>query len=39
MIGARIGSKASLKAKPFWLEIGLAVLVVAFAFITMYKAL
>jgi len=39
MIGARIGSKASLKAKPFWLEIGLAVLVVALAFITMYKAL
>ncbi|MCD6107742.1 MAG: sulfite exporter TauE/SafE family protein [Caldisericaceae bacterium] len=39
MIGVRIGSKASLKAKPFWLEIGLAVLVVALAFITMYKAL
>jgi len=39
MIGARIGSKASLKTKPFWLEIGLTVLVVALAFITIYKAL
>jgi len=39
MIGARIGSKVSLKTKPFWLEIGLTVLVVALAFITIYKAL
>lgn len=39
MIGARIGSKASLKTKPTWLEIGLAVLVIALAFITIYKAL
>ena len=39
MIGARIGSKASLKTKPFWLEIGLTVLIVALAFITIYKAI
>jgi len=39
MIGAKIGSKASLKTKPTWLEIGLAVLVIALAFLTIYKAL
>jgi len=39
MIGARIGSKVSLKTKPFWLEIGLAILVITLAFITIYKAL
>ncbi len=39
MIGARIGSKVSLKTKPFWLEIGLTVLIVALAFITIYKAI
>ena len=39
MIGAKIGSKASLKTKPTWLEIGLAGLVIALAFLTIYKAL
>ncbi|MBW2557559.1 MAG: sulfite exporter TauE/SafE family protein [Deltaproteobacteria bacterium] len=38
MIGARAGSKVSLKAKPFWLEIGLSVLTVALALLTVYKA-
>lgn len=39
MIGARAGSKLSLKAKPFWLEIGLSVLTVALALVTVYKAM
>lgn len=39
MIGARIGSKVSLKTKPIWLEIGLTVLIIALAFITIIKAL
>jgi len=39
MIGARVGSKASLKTKPFWLEIGLTILIISLAFITIYKAL
>jgi hypothetical protein len=39
MIGARIGSKVSLKTKPVWLEIGLAVLMIALAFSVIYKAL
>ncbi len=39
MIGVGIGSRVSLKAKPTWLEIGLTTLVIAFAFITIYKAL
>lgn len=38
MIGARVGSKVSLKAKPFWLEIGLSVLTSALALLTVYKA-
>ena len=38
MIGARAGSKISLKAKPFWLEIGLSVLTIALALLTVYKA-
>ena len=38
-IGARIGSRISLKTKPKWLEMGLTVLVIALAFITVYKAL
>ena len=37
--GARIGSGISIKAKPFWLEIGLAVLVMVLAFSVIYKAL
>jgi uncharacterized membrane protein YfcA len=39
MIGARIGSRISLKTKPTWLEIGLTILVIALAFITVYKGL
>lgn len=39
MIGARIGSNISLKTKPSWLQIGLSVLVVGLALLTVYKAL
>ena len=39
MTGARIGSKVSLKTKPVWLEIGLAILIIALAFSVIYKAL
>jgi len=39
MIGARLGSKISLKTKPTWLEIGLAALIIALAFSIIYKAL
>jgi uncharacterized membrane protein YfcA len=39
MIGARVGSKLSLKTKPFWLEIGLSVLIVILGLLTVYKAL
>jgi len=39
MIGARVGSKISLKTKPFWLEIGLSVMTVALALLTVYKAM
>ena len=39
MIGARIGSKVSLQAKPFWLEAGLTVVIVSLALITIYKAI
>jgi len=39
MLGARIGSKSSLKTKPVWLEIGLSVLVVFLAALTVYKVL
>lgn len=39
MIGARFGSKISLRTKPSWLEIGLTIFVVALAFIIIYKAL
>jgi len=38
MIGARIGSKASLKTKPFWLKVGLSIFVIALALIIVYKA-
>ena len=38
MIGARAGSKVSLKAKPFWLDIGLSVLTIVLALLTVYKA-
>ncbi len=39
MIGVRVGSKLSLKTKPFWLEIGLSVLIVILGLLTVYKAL
>jgi len=39
MIGARVGSKLSLKTKPFWLEIGLSVLIVILALLIVYKTL
>ena len=39
MLGVRIGSLSSMKIKSFWLEIGLVILVIALAFITIYKAL
>jgi uncharacterized protein len=39
MIGARVGSKLSLKAKPFWLEMGLSALIVILALLTVFKAL
>ena len=39
MIGARIGSKVSMKTKPKWLEIGLSVLIIILAAITIYKAI
>ena len=39
MTGARIGSKMSLRTKPFWLELGLSILVIVLAFIVLYKAL
>ena len=38
-IGARIGSKASLKTRSTWLEGGLAILVVVLAFVIIYKEL
>jgi len=39
MIGVRIGSKVSLQTRPFWLEIGLTILIVALAFGVIYKVL
>lgn len=39
MIGARIGSRISLKTKPMRLEIGLSVFVITLALIVVYKAL
>jgi len=39
MVGTRIGSKISLKTKPFWLQIGLSVLIVGLALLTVYKSL
>jgi len=38
VIGTGIGSRLSLKTRPFWLEAGLSVLVVCLSFITVYKA-
>ena len=39
MIGARTGSRFSLKTRGAYLEAGLAILVIGLAFITVYKAL
>ncbi len=39
VVGARTGSGISIKAKPTWLEVGLAVLVMVLAFSVIYKAL
>ena len=39
IIGARLGSKLSLKAKSSWLELSLSVLVILFSLIVVYKAL
>jgi uncharacterized membrane protein YfcA len=39
MIGAKMGGKASLRAKPTWLEAGLSAVVVCLALLTVYKAL
>ena len=39
IIGARVGSKLSIKTKPTWLEIGLSLLIVTLALLTVYKAL
>jgi len=39
VIGARIGSRISLRTKPKWLEIRLMILIIALAFATIYKAL
>ncbi|MCW3140913.1 MAG: sulfite exporter TauE/SafE family protein [Methanophagales archaeon] len=38
MVGARLGSAVSLKTKTVWLEIGLGILIVGLALITVYKA-
>jgi hypothetical protein len=39
MIGARIGSRFSLKTKGAHLQMGLAILVIGLAFTVLYKAL
>jgi uncharacterized membrane protein YfcA len=39
MIGARLGSRISLKTKPKWLEVGLSVVIIFLALLTVYKAL
>ncbi|OYT53777.1 MAG: hypothetical protein B6U72_04855 [Candidatus Altiarchaeales archaeon ex4484_2] len=38
IVGARIGSRLSLKTKPKWLEIGLSVVIILLALLTIYKA-
>jgi len=38
MIGARIGSRVSLKTKPQWLEVGLSIFVVILALVVVYRA-
>ncbi len=39
LVGVKLGSKISLKAKPTWLEVGLSILVIFLAFIVVYKVL
>lgn len=39
MVGARIGSIFSLKTKPKWLEVGLAILIMILAFSVLIKAI
>ena len=39
IVGARLGSKLSLKTKSSWLELSLSVLVILFSLIVVYKAL
>ena len=39
IIGARSGSQISLKTKPKWLEIGLSILIILLALLTVIKAL
>ena len=39
MAGARLGSVASLKTKPKWLEAGLSIMVIVLALLTVWKAL
>jgi uncharacterized membrane protein YfcA len=39
MLGAGLGSKISLRAKPKWLDIGLSTLIIGMALLTVYRAL
>jgi hypothetical protein len=39
MLGARLGSKISLKTKPFWLEIGLTIIIIILALTMVIKEL
>jgi uncharacterized protein len=39
MLGARVGSKISLKTKPLWLEIGLTIIVIILALTVVIKEL
>ncbi len=39
VIGVRVGSKKSLKTKPFWLELGLSIFVILLALIVVYNTL
>ena len=39
IIGSRIGSKLSMKTEPKWLEIGLSILIILLALVTLFKAI
>ncbi len=39
VVGARMGSRISLKTKPKWLELGLSILVILLSLLTVYKAI